>query len=430
MKGIGERNNMEEWKEYKLGDVSSVSSSKRIFADEYQSEGIPFYRSKEIIEKQKGISIANELYIKESRYNEIKNKFGVPQKGDILLTSVGTLGIPYLVKDEIFYFKDGNITWFYNFKGINNRYLYYWFLSPIAKHYFDIKAIGSTQKALTIETLKKFDIVLPSKSIQQKVADVLKSFDDKIELNNRINANLEEQAQALFRHWFVDFEFPNEQGLPYKSNGGRFIDSELGKIPEGWKIGCIGDYCKAKSGFAFKSNWWTDKGVKVIKIKNINSDNTLNINDCSYVSEDIALLAKDFYVSDGDLLIAMTGATIGKFAIVVSNEKDLLVNQRVGKFFLGEKPLKKLPFIYNALKQNKISETIINKGQGSAQPNISSNDIESIEIPYSPNILIKKFNETCYPLLYQIIHNQKQNMELTQLRDTLLPRLMNNQIKI
>ena len=126
----------------------------------------------------------------------------------------------------------------------------------------------------------------------------------------------------------------------------------------------------------------------------------------------------------------MTGATIGKFAIVVSNEKDLLVNQRVGKFFLGEKPLKKLPFIYNALKQNKISETIINKGQGSAQPNISSNDIESIEIPYSPNILIKKFNETCYPLLYQIIHNQKQNMELTQLRDTLLPRLMNNQIKI
>ena len=184
MKGIGERNNMEEWKEYKLGDVSSVSSSKRIFADEYQSEGIPFYRSKEIIEKQKGISIANELYIKESRYNEIKNKFGVPQKGDILLTSVGTLRIPYLVKDEIFYFKDGNITWFYNFKGINNRYLYYWFLSPIAKHYFDIKAIGSTQKALTIETLKKFDIVLPSKSIQQKVADVLKSFDA---LNSQLN---------------------------------------------------------------------------------------------------------------------------------------------------------------------------------------------------------------------------------------------------
>ena len=71
-----------------------------------------------------------------------------------------------------------------------------------------------------------------------------------------------------------------------------------------------------KSGFAFKSNWWTDRGVKVIKIKNINSDNTLNINDCSYVSEDIALLAKDFYVSDGDLLIAMTGATIGKFTIV------------------------------------------------------------------------------------------------------------------
>ena len=146
---------MEEWKEYKLGDLCSISSSKRIFANEYQISGIPFYRGKEIIEKQKGEPITNELYISEDRFNEIRDKYGTPQKGEMLLTSVGTLGIPYIVKDEKFYFKDGNLTWFYNFRGINNVYLYYWFLSPAAQYLINAKAIGSTQKALTIETLKK-----------------------------------------------------------------------------------------------------------------------------------------------------------------------------------------------------------------------------------------------------------------------------------
>ena len=116
---------MEEWKTYKIGNLCSISSSKRIFAKEYQSSGIPFFRGKEIIEKQKGESVSTELYISKSRYDEIKNKFGVPKEGDMLLTSVGTLGIPYIVKNETFYFKDGNLTWFTDFKEINSKFLYY-----------------------------------------------------------------------------------------------------------------------------------------------------------------------------------------------------------------------------------------------------------------------------------------------------------------
>ena len=114
---------MEEWKEYKLGEVCAISSSKRIFANEYQNTGIPFYRGKEIIEKHNGANISNELFISEEKYNEIKTKFGAPKKGDMLLSSVGTLGVPYIVRDETFYFKDGNLTWFYNYKGINNYFL-------------------------------------------------------------------------------------------------------------------------------------------------------------------------------------------------------------------------------------------------------------------------------------------------------------------
>lgn len=418
---------MEEWEKIKISDIGHVVTGKtpRTSIKENYGGYIPFLTPSDDL-SNKFAPITNKA-LTDKGLTEVRNCL-LP-KNSICVSCIGSdLGKVVMLK------KTTVTNQQFNSIIPNENYspdFVYYLMIIVGKRLNFLSKTSTAVPIINKSTFSNFEVEVPScLHNQTQIAKILSSLDDKIELNNRINTNLEEQTQALFRRWFVDFEFLNNQGLPYKSNGGAFVDSELGEIPKGWKIGCIGDYCKVKSGFAFKSNWWTDKGVKVIKIKNINSDNTLNINDCSYVSEDIALLAKDFYVSDGDLLIAMTGATIGKFTIVVSNEKDLLVNQRVGKFFLGEKPLKKLPFIYNALKQNKISETIINKGQGSAQPNISSNDIESIEIPYSSNILIKKFNETCYPLLYQIIHNQKQNMELTQLRDTLLPRLMNNQIKI
>ena len=125
---------MEEWKECKLGDVCIISSSKRIFAEEYVTSGIPFYRGKEIIEKHNKKSVSSELFISPERFEEIKAKFPVPQKDDILLTSVGTLGISWLVDEENFYFKDGNLTWFRSKKDIiNPSFLYYWFESRAAK---------------------------------------------------------------------------------------------------------------------------------------------------------------------------------------------------------------------------------------------------------------------------------------------------------
>ena len=265
---------------------------------------------------------------------------------------------------------------------------------------------------------------------QTRIAEILGALDDKIELNNRINKNLEEQAQALFKRWFVDFEFPNEEGKPYKSNGGEMVDSALGEIPEGWTVGKLGDYCKVKSGYAFKSSWWKNDGVKVVKIKNIESSNTLNLNDCSCVSEDKIDFAKDFLVKDGDLLIAMTGATIGKFAIVPMTHKPLLVNQRVGKFFLGDNPKESLPFLYCVLKKDEVINEIINRGQGSAQPNISPSDIGTIEIVYPTNNIICLFNEKLLAIFKLLIDNNYQNQTLAQLRDILLPKLMSNQLKI
>ena len=197
---------MGEWREQQLCELVDISSSKRIFYNEYVSVGIPFYRSKEIIEKHNGKTISTELQISIEKYNDIKEKFGVPVEGDLLLTSVGTLGIPYIVqKDENFYFKDGNLTWFRNFNNsLLNKFLYYWIISPIGKSEIDMVSIGSTQPALTIMGLKGIIINIPPLAEQRAIASVLSSLDDKIDLLHRENKTLEAMAETLFRQWFVE----------------------------------------------------------------------------------------------------------------------------------------------------------------------------------------------------------------------------------
>lgn len=180
---------MIEWNKVKLGEIASVTSSKRIFADEYQTEGISFYRGKEIIEKHNGHEVTTELFISRERYEEIKSKFDVPRLGDILLSSVGTLGVPWLVDEEEFYFKDGNLTWLRCNERTTSEFLYLWLNSPEAKRQIDSMCIGSTQKALTIETIKKFDVILPPLDVQKKICTVLNPISEAISVNNAINRN-------------------------------------------------------------------------------------------------------------------------------------------------------------------------------------------------------------------------------------------------
>lgn len=181
---------MIDWKKTKLGSVCNISSSKRIFAKEYQKEGVPFYRGKEIIEKHNGNNVSTELYISRQRYEEIKDKYDVPKRGDILLSSVGTLGVPWIVDEDEFYFKDGNLTWLRSNEKIRSEYLYLWLNSPEAQNQIDAMCIGSTQKALTIETLNKFDITLPDMKIQKIICEILYPIINKIKKNREINENL------------------------------------------------------------------------------------------------------------------------------------------------------------------------------------------------------------------------------------------------
>ena len=189
------------WTKAKIGDCCEITSSKRIFFSEYVESGIPFYRSKEIIELSNCQEISDPLYISESKYDEIAHKFGIPQPGDMLLTSVGTIGIPYIVKEkDTFYFKDGNLTWFRNFnERLDSRYLFYWVKSAEGQGVLNNTTIGSSQKALTIAALKDLKILCPPIGIQNRIVEILTSYDDLIENNQKQIKLLAEAAQRLYK---------------------------------------------------------------------------------------------------------------------------------------------------------------------------------------------------------------------------------------
>lgn len=303
---------------------------------------------------------------------------------------------------------------------VNPRILKYYTHSKVYYDWVKSFDTGGTRGNINAATYGEMILDLPDRKLQDKIVDILSSLDKKIETNNKINANLEEMAQAIFKNWFVDF-------APFKD--GKFVESELGMIPEGWRVGTIGDYCKVKSGYAFKSSWWTNEGDKVIKIKNISESGALDLTDCACISSENTAKAQNFKAIPGDLIIAMTGATIGKFNVIPRLDGDYYINQRVGKFFLGEEPLHKLPFIYCVLKEDIIINQIINKGQGSAQPNISGSDIENVFIAYNESI-IDEFNNKFLSTFETIIRIQQENARLASLRDTLLPRLMSGEIEV
>jgi type I restriction enzyme S subunit len=228
-----------QFKRKKVHELCDVTSSKRIFAADYQPSGVPFFRGKEIGEKFHKREVSTELFISREKFESIRNKHGSPVDGDLLLTSIGALlGSPYVVKDEgDFYFKDGNLTWFRNFEGLGSKYLYYWLQSHEGKAQLDRSKIGAAQPAFTITKLKEMEINLPSLPTQRKIAGILSTYDDLIENNLRRISILEEMAQSLYREWFVHFRFPGHEDV-------AMVDSPLGPIPEGWEVKKVEDAVK------------------------------------------------------------------------------------------------------------------------------------------------------------------------------------------
>lgn len=374
--------NFNRWKITQLGNICDISSSKRIFANEYKSSGIPFYRGKEIIEKFNKKPISTELFISPERFNEINNKFGVPKEGDILLTSVGTLGIPYLVGNEDFYFKDGNLTWFKQFKSCNSRFLFFWFQSPFAKHQIETKSIGSTQKALTIDILKSFTIHLPPIKVQNKIVAILSSIDDKIELNNKINRNLEAQAQAIFKSWFEKIGNSKKVTLDY--------------------------FCDIFTG---KKN--ANAAVKNGKYK-------------FFTCSPEILLTNTFIFDGPGIIISGNGSYTGRTRFF-RGKFDLY--QRT--YVCTIKPIYQESYIYvlYLAAKTELEPKLMGGTHGSAIPYIVMNDIAKFELNYNEDVYLK-LSKCLKPLVDNMLHNEIESQYLSILRNTLLPKLMSGEIDV
>lgn len=199
--------------------------------------------------------------------------------------------------------------------------------------------------------------------------------------------------------------------------------TESEALPDGWRKGSIGSYCDVKSGFAFKSDWWTSEGYKVIKIANI-VNNSIDLDSCDCVITEHANKASNFYVQSGDILIAMTGATTGKIGMVPLCCEPIVVNQRVGKFFLGENPIEKAPFLFSTLLYSSVVRHLQPDGTaGSAQDNLSADNIKDVAIVLPEQAVIDAFNQQHIPHIKVIMSNCAEIRMLNKLSETVLQTL-------
>jgi type I restriction enzyme, S subunit len=182
------------WEVKKLGSLINISSSKRVYSSDYVESGVPFYRSKEVIQLSNGETISDMLYISDEKYRKFKEKFGAPQKNDILLTSVGTIGVPMLVRNNNpFYFKDGNLTWIQSSSNAKlANYLYYWLKSGAGQQQILSSTIGTSQSALTIENLKRVKVIIPEDTVLSMFNDLFSDIIESI-------SNFTTQNQSLIR---------------------------------------------------------------------------------------------------------------------------------------------------------------------------------------------------------------------------------------
>ena len=399
---------MSEWKKVKLKDICEITSSKRIFFSEYVDIGIPFYRSKEIIELSNGQSISEPLFISETKYNDIRMKFGVPKENDILLTSVGSIGIPYIVKkDDVFYFKDGNLTWLRNFKDfVFPTYLLYWLKSDETFNILNNIALGAAQKALTIVKLKDVEISLPPITTQYCIANILSRYDSLIENYQKQIKLLEEAAQRLYKEWFVDLHFPGHENT-------KIVDG----VPEGWEkkpISQLGEYL---NGFAFKPSDWQESGKPIIKIKEMGN----GVSNDTPRNNGERVPAK-YLVKAGDLLFSWSATLM---VIVWSGEEGWL-NQHLFKVT----PAKGIGREFLLQSISNTIEEFQNLTTGSTMKHIQRNKLDQVFVNVPNDEIMKRYSNIAEKERAEILHLSSQIRLLTEARDRLLPKLMSGEIGV
>lgn len=406
----------------RLGEIGKISMCKRILKSQTNEfSGIPFY-------KISTFGGTPTVYIDEKVYLEYKEKYSYPKKGDILISAAGTIGKTVIFDGEDSYFQDSNIVWIENDESkVTNQFLYYFLqTNPF------ITTNGSTIKRLYNDNLRDTKIPnVPSIQQQNQITDILGTLDKKIQTNNQINQELEAMAKTLYDYWFVQFDFPDQNGKPYKSSGGKMVyNPELKReIPEGWgveKLENLGtivggstptksisdNFTKGGEGYSWitPNDLSNNKGNKFIK----NGEIDVTVRGL----KDAGLKL----YPEGTVLMS-SRAPVGYLAI---STKEITTNQGFKSFIPDKKYGKN--YIYYTLQNNL--KVIEQHASGSTFKEISATVLKDITI-IQPNLdIVKKFEEKVSSINSYIKVNEEQKQELTQVRDWLLPMLMNGQVKV
>lgn len=397
---------MSEWRKVKLGDCCDITSSKRCLASVRTKEGIPFFCSKEIILLDKGENVEPTDFIPEEIYESVRDKFGVPKAGDLLLTTRGTNGIPYIYKEsDKFYFADGNLSWFKNFKrNISNKYLYYWFKSAFGKHEVDAIAKGTAQKAVPIEGLRRIELKLPPLSTQHRIATTISRYDSLIDNYQKQIKLLEEAAQRLYKEWFVNLRFPGHENT-------KIVDG----VPEGWEKKKLEEIADIIMGQSPKSEFYNKEQKGLPFHQGVGSYGTRFVNDIVYTTSYTR-------IAEANSLLFSVRAPVGRLNI----SKNKIV---IGRGLAAMKHKNGMQsFLFYMLKERFFKDNII--GNGSIFASISKNELLNLRFIIPANSIIYKYERFASDIDAKIQKLDSQLRLLTESRDRLLPKLLSGEIEV
>ena len=337
---------------------------------------------------------------------------GHPKIGDILFSTVGTIGLTSLMTQDLGCIAQNIIALRVNDKLLNNLYLYYFLNNKTTKINLNNLNIGGVQPSIKLPHLLNMPIALPPLAEQKRIADILSAIDDKIELNRRINANLEQQAQALYKSWFVDFE-------PFG-----------GKMPEDWREGILNDILgKIATGLNPRKNFVLGKGNNYyVTIKNMGDNNIYLDDKCDKVDDEaLQKINNRSRLQKGDILFSGIG-TIGRTYLIDEEPNNWNTSESV----FNLRPIKEIPseFLYLLLLSDWFQQYVNVHAQGAVQQGIRMGDIKSCPMSIPTSVTITNFTKLVKPMISEVKNNQRKNLRLAQLRDTLLPKLMSGKITV
>ncbi len=423
---------MSEWKEYRLTDLCykiGSGATPRGGAESYQSSGeYSLIRSQNVLDfnfTMKGLAYINEAQASKLNNVEVKER-------DVLLNITGDSVarvcqvppsvLPARVNQHVAIIRPNN-------DYLTNEYLKYYLLEPNIKDYLlMLSSSGGTRNAITKSMIEELVIQVPDLPTQTAIAEILSSLDDKIELNNKINQELETLAQTLFNQWFIDFEFPNENGEPYKSSGGEMVVSELGEIPKGWEILKFKDIVEKYIDNRGKTPPTVKEGIPLVEVKHMPDIGIFpSLETDKFLSQDVYDSFLRAYLEEGDILMSTVG-TIGRLNIVPNFQTFAIAQNVLGIRF--NKTMVTQLFMFCLMRTKGFNDEIKSRLIETVQSSIKRGDLEKVPVLVPSLALIKDFDELVRDLFNEIKSMSLEKLELINLRDTLLPKLISGELEI